>query len=323
MGAFKKLNKQDVFVTSYEAHKSYDIVGSELVTYDVDKFFAFSSSGAYYLNQFDKIIGNSGTSYYSPLVFKSLHQLYYSNFKYGDLKLQSGSFDNYIQSSLATGSYRDVYRELAAETAVITIPQKHFGTNIKPGTFEFFISGGTVLPGYSGSYYSSGSDYIQDEDDYVSLPSRDEQLRSGSGREYIDDGEGNIFISSSDSLDYTGSVKIGDIIYSHGIVSLTDENNTNIINNDLRIKWKATQPIYTYNVRCKVKDYEMNFTQHPTALTGSGLLRDNITGSNFTPYVTSVGLYNDANELLAVAKFGQPIPKTSDTEMTFVVKIDM
>jgi len=36
-----------------------------------------------------------------------------------------------------------------------------------------------------------------------------------------------------------------------------------------------------------------------------------------------VGLYNDANELIAVAKMAKPIPKSANTEMTIVIKIDI
>jgi hypothetical protein len=68
----------------------------------------------------------------------------------------------------------------------------------------------------------------------------------------------------------------------------------------------------------------MNFTYNPSAITGSdNTIRDNITGSSFRPYVTTVGLYNDANELIAVAKTNRPIPKSENVDMTFVVKLDL
>ena len=40
-------------------------------------------------------------------------------------------------------------------------------------------------------------------------------------------------------------------------------------------------------------------------------------------YITTIGLYNDANELVAVAKMGQPLPKSADTDMSMVVKLDV
>jgi len=33
-------------------------------------------------------------------------------------------------------------------------------------------------------------------------------------------------------------------------------------------------------------------------------------------------LYNDDNELLMVAKFGQPVPISSETDMTFLIRYD-
>ena len=338
MSAYKKLNKQDVFVTSYQANKQYSLVGnSDFSTFDVDKFLINSSSGEYYIDPFDSVTGLSGTSFNPTLGFKSVHQLYYSNFiATGSIegeKLQSGSFENFIQSSISTGSYKEGYRHINVEGAVLSIPRKHFGTAIAPNSLEFHVSGAEAIPAYSGGYIEELSSYIEtgsdgedhSADDFVQLPQTHELIRQGEGLEYVDDGEGNLIISSSNLLPQTGSYKVGDVIYPHGIVIITSESVSNIaLSKQLELKWKATQPIYTYNVRCKVKDYEMNFTQNPSAINGKeGLLHDNVTGSNFQPYITSVGLYNDANELLAVAKFGKPIPKSDSTETSFVIRLDM
>ena len=54
----------------------------------------------------------------------------------------------------------------------------------------------------------------------------------------------------------------------------------------------------------------------------SGSVLDFATGSSFHPYATSLGLYSDNNELLAIAKFGKPIMISPNTDMTFVVKYD-
>jgi hypothetical protein len=51
-------------------------------------------------------------------------------------------------------------------------------------------------------------------------------------------------------------------------------------------------------------------------------VKDFATGSFFQPYVTTIGLYNDNNDLLMVAKLGKPIALSSDTDMTFIVKYD-
>ena len=89
--------------------------------------------------------------------------------------------------------------------------------------------------------------------------------------------------------------------------------------------WKSNHPIYTHNYNLKISDYEYNYTLNPTAQkSGSyGEMADNITGSSFQPYITTVGLYNDVNELIAVAKLSQPLPKSANTEMTIQVKLDI
>ena len=48
-----------------------------------------------------------------------------------------------------------------------------------------------------------------------------------------------------------------------------------------------------------------------------------VSGSDFTPYVTTIGLYNDAGQLLAVGKLAQPIRKRNDIDVNFLVRIDL
>ena len=197
MGAYKKLNKQDVYVTSYEANKSYNIVGDDqFEEFDVDAFYTVSSSGDYFISPFDNSVGNSGTSFNRYLGFRSLFHLYYSNFtsqsaETGELA-QSGSFDNFIMSSLATGSYKTGFRQLPNNANVFSLPRKHIGVGIKPNSFVMHISGATATDQYSGSYmadgyYETGSDGIEEsDDDYVLAPSPEELLRLMSKYKKID-----------------------------------------------------------------------------------------------------------------------------------------
>ena len=83
--------------------------------------------------------------------------------------------------------------------------------------------------------------------------------------------------------------------------------------------------IYENEVRCIVKESEFNLSYNPTLVTGSyasGSLRGFATSASFQPYVTTIGLYNDNNDLLMVAKLGKPIMVSPDTDMTFIVKYD-
>jgi hypothetical protein len=90
-----------------------------------------------------------------------------------------------------------------------------------------------------------------------------------------------------------------------------------------RLKLKNEYRIFENEIVCKITDNEFNYSQNPTITTDeSGSLRNFATGSDFKPYATSVGLYNEANELLLVGKLGQPIPLTNNNNTTFIIRFD-
>lgn len=90
------------------------------------------------------------------------------------------------------------------------------------------------------------------------------------------------------------------------------------------LSFEAESTIYQNEVRCHINENEFNYTlnQSATIAGTSGSCIDAVTGSDFQPYATSVGLYNDRDELLVVAKFAQPIPIPRNTDMTIVVRWD-
>lgn len=139
-----------------------------------------------------------------------------------------------------------------------------------------------------------------------------------SGSTYLDDGEGAIKNSSN--------TRIGDIIYTHGLSVLTDLNAINTFSGSTgySISWESTYEVYTHNYKCRVREQDLNYSQNPSIKSGSnGNIYDFATGSYFQPYVTTVGLYNDSNELIAVGKLGQPVPKSRYNDMTFVITLDI
>ena len=92
------------------------------------------------------------------------------------------------------------------------------------------------------------------------------------------------------------------------------------------VSFKNEHTVYENEVRCLIKDSDFNLSYNPSLVSGnytSGSLKSFATGSNFYTYATTIGLYDDLNNLLAVAKLGKPIMISPDTDMTFVVKYDI
>jgi len=68
---------------------------------------------------------------------------------------------------------------------------------------------------------------------------------------------------------------------------------------------------------------EYNYSENPSFISGStGEVLYPSFISNPQTYITTVGLYNDTNQLLAVAKLSRPLPKDFTTEALIRVKLD-
>ena len=73
----------------------------------------------------------------------------------------------------------------------------------------------------------------------------------------------------------------------------------------------------------RAKNAEFNYSNNPSFVTGSlGQLAFNSFKNDPQVYITSVGLYNDRRELLAVAKLSQPLLKNYTREALIKVKLD-
>ena len=323
MSAYKKLNKQDAYITTYTAHKHWAASGSEFDVYGIQVI-----------------------PYLSDTYLSGIRQLYYPPKISGSLI--SHSFDNYLDSTL----YNPDVRNLQEGSFLISIPQKLFGVELNPESEIDLRINQVQQTLYVNSGYW-GTNYTNDPISTIPV-----NLVS-----MIDDGEGGLYLSGSSPRQY-----IGDIIYPHGMIVITDPTYATTLQNawygenpfletgilvspkpkpltrkNIVLTWQSSQPIFTHNYHCRVRDFELNYTYNPSTISGSlgtvydsnldvystsslintGILNSNVTGSSFTPYITTVGLYNDANELIAVGKLNRPVPKTQDTDMTIIVKIDI
>ena len=318
MSTYKKLNKQDAYITTYVAHKQWAISGSQFFEYGIN-YNTFVENQ--YLN--------------------SLQQLYYPSKASGSV---SGSgFDYYPQTTL----YQSESRNLTTGSVYINIPRSLYGTAVKPvDGFELSVevSSFVVLGPVVDDYIATGYLEVYQSNGRTRPPSNPPIITT---YKILDDGEGQLYVSGSTPRNY-----VGDVIYPHGMLVVTDSIYASILQSALsnknfrssvKLRFKSSQPIFTHNYHCKLRESEFNFTYNPSALSSSlktvydntntvystasavaaGELNNKITGSEFQPYMTSVGLYNDANQLIAVGKMNRPVPKSANTEMTIIVKIDI
>ena len=146
-----------------------------------------------------------------------------------------------------------------------------------------------------------------------------------------------------------GNFNIGDITYNIEYIDgnnfiidtpLLIVNDTSVIlnysttaSNEYNVQFKNSHLIFENEYQCSVDEEEYNYTQNISVrknksnqstdlvncITGS-INHDQIT--LFKPYVTTVGLYDDDYNLVALGKFAQPIKMSEETDMTFVIRYD-
>lgn len=322
MTAFKQLLASDIIVTPFEVNKAFRFSGSAGLSdsnVSIDRFLGQNIQGLFSLGE--ATTGTVSTEY-RRLIYNSIKELYYSNYlsssygssvsipytipgsdPSGDILVgptsSVGRFDNYLQTSLAYDRYFPTASD--AIIGVISIPSKLYGDKIQPGSFNITSDSGSI----------------------------------------IDDGNGNLLVSSSGDL-------CGVLIYQHGLGVITYDGAsgsfygtasygvdtyggdtaafvTNFISsNNVTCSFSSSYTLYETQFKCTFDPSEFNFSLNPSLISGStdGTVYDFVTGSYFNPYVTTVGLYNENQDLIAVAKLAKPLPSNNVTDTTILINID-
>jgi len=296
---------------------------------------------------------------YRDLVYSSIKHLYYSGVYTGNPP--SSSYEEYSQTTLYPSSSRTLGDEALVITIpqdifgnAIKPGTFSIGSSIPLNTY---VSGGFVQSGYfitvnpvdynvydngegvlveSGSLrkvgdiiYTHGLAIITDTgsiNSILNLTGSCTPISPCPTSSYVNVGfvSGSYFVAEDCSGNFyvhPGFVSASYLVGSSGGNSSSSSQNCLYSYN---ILWQSTKDIYTHNYRCRVRESDLNYSQNPSTKSGSnGDLYDFATGSYFQPYVTTVGLYNDSNELIGIGKLGQPVPKSQYTDMTFVVKLDI
>lgn len=119
---------------------------------------------------------------------------------------------------------------------------------------------------------------------------------------------------------------VGTVFDKQGIIVISspDYRYHDIITTPYSASYKSTVTIHEMNVITRMDSGDFNMSTNLT------LTRDDdstylpfVSGSTFAPYITTIGLYDDAGQLLAIGKLAQPIRKRSDVDMNFLIRLDL
>ena len=298
----------------------------------------------------------SSSVFYKTPTYHVINQLYYKDIRnmLGYIDLIRGvpniSSSNAIVEYTSTNQLEDTTlklrrpytRQLHDTAVVISVPQRLFGESIARDSIRLVDD-------------STASTFILQDDGYGNLydtafsssysVNTPDSNNSGSvvGNVFYD--EGIIVITDTGSYSTVGSGDGSDgfsltfdstqTIYEREYVCKVGEDDFQHTNNrSLKVGQsgsvgffgnKYTDDIYKNTVQ---DDYPYDLTGFATSSfkneeykIGTELIGE-ATHSDFATYVTSIGLYNSNNELMAIAKTAKPIKNDKELALTFVVRFD-
>ena len=73
---------------------------------------------------------------------------------------------------------------------------------------------------------------------------------------------------------------------------------------------------------CRINHNEFNYSSNPTYLSSSQIRVKNVKSDPPVSYITSIGLYDDSDRLLAVGKLSEPLRKDPTIEYTLRARLD-
>ena len=137
------------------------------------------------------------------------------------------------------------------------------------------------------------------------------------------------------------TARVGNVFYKHGMIVISDPRpkywnaflgrtgnfDFDGTNYGFTGSFRSTTTLYEYEVICKIRKSEFNFTQNWTIRKDqnnqSQVIEDYATSSLFNPYITTIGLYNDKYDLVAIGKLSSPLEKRDDVDMNIIVRWDI
>ena len=138
---------------------------------------------------------------------------------------------------------------------------------------------------------------------------------------------GIIILSPAALEDSVGSVNVNGAsvsIAGSASTSVEQENHkilVNAINVGGDFQARRTENVSTQHFFVRATNRKFNYSNNPTYVNSLGKFAESTFETDPQTYITTIGLMNDANEMIAVAKTSQPIQKSFDKEVLIKVKL--
>jgi hypothetical protein len=331
------------------------VISSEAITaglwtnnlYDLTTFFTSSvqeagQSGKFYLNVYNSSVGSVGSEVQFAIA-------------YGNVNGSSSAlFNNLVNEKSPTrdiyGQYRNiVYGDegsafnfggsngISHDIFAIAVNRSRYKEEINTGTWNLVLSnGGNAITLTDDSKDSSTVNFIAGNRYYnivsgsngSSYDDSSVQTVSGSYGFFFPDMGLFVLNPRALALTYGANKGLGLTIDQTAATSYTAGYSINnyrlfkCILDGASFKANSQETLASRYFFVNAKSSQLNYTTNPSIIDNNGNILYPTLIDNPQVFPTTIGLYNDANELLAVAKLSKPLPKDFTKQITCRVKLE-
>ena len=352
--AFKSLDPEDFVVSSDSVTSTvWSNNSPSLNTYFTSSIQTEGSSGPYYLSVFQtgsaditaavqfqiayaNRNGGGGVNFDASVPFKSPTTTIYGQYRTLVLEDENSNFV-FGTSFTGSGDENDFY--------VLSVERARYKQSLLPGTLNLVLSSSNTVASYDKIH-------LTDNSNMVTLPTyygtqRAFQIISGSDGVSFDGGTGftpgsgsyGLFLPDISTI-LLNATALNDNSAAGGGINLATvsssntfgDNPTKLYNHISSSTGNTAGNTFELNsqetltsdfVFIRARNNEFNYTENPSFISGStGEVIYSYFINNPQTFPTTVGLYNDSNDLLAVAKLSKPIQKDFTKEALIRVKLD-
>lgn len=294
----KEIPKSDIVIRPFKVYKEWAFTETDKDEVDV-KWGLSGSFGDFDANDANDIRG---------VIYRSIEAQFYRNSATASIMTEVGRRKSYSSTT---------ERNLESQFALFSIPQIYYGEGIKPGSLT--LTTGSV------TYTDDGFSNLIDSASNI---------------------KGNIFYdrgfviatkdiqSGSSFTDYSLQFRSTKTIYENEIFISVLESEFNASTNPTSFLPGSTEyDVVTQNVQTKkydgsiqnteLKYYNLKFARvNPLFWEYDFSASNDPTGSYLAPYITTIGLYDNEMNMVAVAKLPQPIKSLPDYPLNFIIRFD-
>ncbi len=244
--------------------------------------------------------------------------------------VKSPQYDNYLSSTITQTRTALLGEDIpilgqpnANFITAISIPSKLWGNNIEPQSFNFQYNTSTVE---SYNVFDDGNGNLRYS--YINNGIT-EQFNQYCGNITYEHGLAILTPISESEGNPQSTLQL--ILAQVGATVLFDQDGFNSSGGtppieDVTVGFSSSVTLYEHQYKCVVRENEFGYSLNPSLLTGSNSnalpgtntnYKDFATGSYFSPYITTVGLYDNDQNLLAIGKLSSPtkVPMNADLEI--------